>query len=65
MQDNRQRVFYMLDLIEDKTGIMAHEIPELKDRLRLWQDENINTSSFMLTLNKFWDNINGNNTIGE
>jgi hypothetical protein len=56
----KNMIFNRLDRIEDKlgNGIMAHEIPEIKDRLYLWQDGKLNDSYFLSTLNKFWDNLN-------
>lgn len=52
------RIFATLDRIEHKVNIMAHEIPEIKDNLKLWQDNKLKTSFFQESLNKYWDSIN-------
>lgn len=48
-------IFRMLDRIEDKVGIMAHEIPEIGEQLKKWQDGKLPTSYFKEQLNKYWD----------
>ena len=52
---DRGIIFRMLDRIEDKIGVMAHEIPEIAEQLRKWQDGKLPTSYFKEQLNKYWD----------
>lgn len=54
----KQMIFKMLDRIENKTGIMAHNIPEIAEKLQNWQDGKIKDSYFIEFLNKYWDAIN-------
>lgn len=51
------RIFKTLDRIEDKTGKMAHEIPELAENLKRWQDGKLNGIYFLEQLNKFLDEL--------
>lgn len=51
-------IFNKLDQIENKLGIMAHEIPEIADYLRDWQDGKLNPIFFSAKLSKFIDQIN-------
>jgi len=48
-------IFRMLDQIENKTGVMAHEIPEISVQLKDWQDGKLPSSYFKEQLNKYWD----------
>lgn len=51
-------IFKLLDMIEDKTKIMIHEIPELGDKMNRWQRGEYKDSFFKETLNRYWDSIN-------
>lgn len=51
------RIFARLDRIEDKTGKMAHEIPELTENLKRWQDGKLSGVYFLEQLNKFLDEM--------
>lgn len=53
-------IFALLDSIEHKLGndIMAHQIPEIKDDLKSWQDRTLKDLYFYNRLTKFWDSIN-------
>lgn len=53
----KRLIFEKLDRIELKTRVMAHEIPEIADRLRKWQDGQIKDSFFAEFLNKYLDNL--------
>lgn len=53
----RNKVFRMLDKIEDKALIMAHEIPELKDNLRLWQDNKLDSLEFFNELELYYSKM--------
>lgn len=44
--------------IENKTGLMAHEIPGLKDKLQQYQDGKLKRSYFKEYLNKYIDILN-------
>lgn len=57
-QISRNRVFNMPDKIENRVGLMAHEIPELSEQLKLWQDFKIKDYQFIETLNKYIDQLN-------
>jgi hypothetical protein len=48
----------LLDKIENKLNLMAHEIPELKDKLLAYQDGKIKPLYFYNYLTKYWDEIN-------
>lgn len=52
---NSELIFRMLDQIEDETGIMADEIPEISAQLKEWQDGKLPNSYFKEQLNKYWD----------
>ena len=53
----RIRILIMIARIEAKTGKMAHEIPELKDGLKAWQDGEIKSSYFNLTVVNYFDKL--------
>lgn len=52
------RIFNLLDQIEMVTSTMAHEIPEIKDDLKDWQDRKTRDIYFYNQLCKYWDKIN-------
>ena len=54
----KRRIFSALDDIEDYTGLMAHEIPEIRDNLRSWQDGNLRDLYFERRLMRFLDSLN-------
>jgi predicted translin family RNA/ssDNA-binding protein len=54
-------IFNKLDRIEDRLKKMAHEIPELNDNLKRWQEGELNNNYFNEFLNKFIDNLNETN----
>lgn len=54
---DKNMVFNLLDKIEDKKKKMAHEIPEIKDNLKKWQDGKIKDSFFREFLNKYIDKM--------
>jgi hypothetical protein len=58
MRNDKSHIFHRLDRIEDITGKMIHEIPELADKLKSWQDGDLNDIYFYETLNKYWDSLN-------
>ena len=51
------RIFARLDRIEDKAGKMVHEIPELAENLKRWQDGKLSGVYFLEQLNKFLDEM--------
>jgi len=51
-------IFNNLDNIENRLNIMAHEIPEIKEELKLWQDKKISSLYFLNHLYKFIDDLN-------
>lgn len=53
----RPHIFKALDKIEDSTGVMAHELPTLMDKLKQWKDGELKDSYFMEYLNKQLDKI--------
>ncbi len=53
------RIFARLERIEDKTGKMAHEMPEIAPKLKAWQDGKFNGIYFLEFLNKFLDQMEG------
>lgn len=56
--DDKNRIFKLLDMIEDRTGHMAHKITDIKDELCKWQDGQLKDIYFMAILTRFWDQIN-------
>ena len=50
-------IFKKLDQIELKTKVMAHEIPEIKEHLKKWQDGQLKDSFFSEFLNRYLDKI--------
>lgn len=52
-------IFNLLDRIEDKLGDMAHQIPEITEKLQKWQDKKVSDSFFYNYLTGYWDKING------
>lgn len=57
-QIRKDRVFSLLDRIEDRTNKMVHEITELSDKLKAWQDFKVTDTQFIETLNKYIDTLN-------
>lgn len=57
-QLRKQMMWNLVDLIEDKLGVMAHEIPELRDVLKDYQDQKIKPLYFYNYLTKFFDEVN-------
>lgn len=53
----KQRIFSLLYRIEEKSGKMAHEIPEIMENLKKWQDGEIKSSYFNLTLCTYFDHM--------
>lgn len=51
-------IFTTLDNIEAKTGVMAHETPDLAEKLKLWQDKKTKDLYFYNYLTKFFDKVN-------
>lgn len=58
MKQDKSHIFKRLDRIEDVTGKMIHEIPELSEVMRNWQDGMINDIYFYEFINKYWDKLN-------
>lgn len=58
MRKDKQHIFNRLDRIEGLTGKMIHEIPELSEVMRNWQDGMINDIYFYEFINKYWDKLN-------
>lgn len=54
---NTNRIFKSLDLIENKTKKMAHEIPAISSELKRWQDGQLNGIYFLEFLTKFLDQL--------
>jgi len=54
----KTRIFSILASIEKITGLLAHEIPELKENLALWQDGKIKDSFFNIQVMEYFDNLN-------
>lgn len=52
------RIFTLLDRIECRLNVMAHDIPELSDKLKRWHDGEVTDIYFTETLNKFIDKLN-------
>lgn len=57
-QIQMQQVWSLIDSIEHKLGKMAHEIPDLKDKLKDYQDGKLKRLYFFNWLCKFWDGLN-------
>jgi hypothetical protein len=57
-QMQMQRVWALVDVIEHRLNLMAHEIPELKDKLQDYQDQKLRRIYFINYLAKFIDNLN-------
>jgi hypothetical protein len=53
-----EQCFKLLDRIEDKTKIMAHQNAEIMDQLRKWQDGQLKDSYFLALLNRYYYQIN-------
>lgn len=49
----KNQIFKSLDKIEELTGKMAHELPGISERLKLWQDGQIKDSFFKLALENY------------
>jgi hypothetical protein len=56
---NQYQIMKNLDSIEKHTNQMAHEIPELQDHLKRYQDGLVNPIYFNEYLNKYIDKLNG------
>jgi len=54
-------IFLALDSIENKTNIMAHHNPVINDKLKDWQDGKLPDVYFKEFLNKYIDQLNGEN----
>ena len=54
----RERILSILSSIERRLGVMAHEIPEIRDDLRSWQDGELKTSYFNFRVCEFFDSLN-------
>lgn len=53
----KRLIFEKLDRIELRTRAMAHEIPEIAEKLRQWQDGQLKDSFFSEFLNKYLDKL--------
>ena len=51
------RIFSILDKIENKTQTMAHNIDEIKNQLKLWQDGQVSGIFMLETLNQYYDGL--------
>ena len=58
MIQDRGYIFKRLDRIEDVTGSMIHEIPELSEVMRNWQDGMVSDIYFYEFISKYWDSLN-------
>ena len=56
-QYQTNRVFSLLNQIENKTNTMAHEIADLKDSLVNWQDGKLKSGFFIEQLSKYIDKV--------
>lgn len=54
----KRMIFNALDIIEAKTGDLAHENEYISLKLHLWQDGKLKNSQFLETLNKYMDELN-------
>jgi predicted DNA-binding protein (MmcQ/YjbR family) len=54
----KNRCFIMLDTIEDKTKIMAHENEKIMNEFKDWMDGKIKDVYFLNFLNRYFDEIN-------
>lgn len=54
----RSMIRKLMDRIEDKTGIMIHEINGISDSVLKWEYNEITNSQIKETLSKYWDKIN-------
>ena len=52
------RVHDLLCKIEDLTQVMAHEDDRIKEKLKKWQDGEILGSMFVMTLTRYFDELN-------
>ena len=52
------RILNTVDKIEDRLNKMMHEIPELAEDIKYWQDGKIKNVTFMEILNKYLDSKN-------
>lgn len=57
-ENMKNRIFNLLDRIEDKTGKMAHEIVGLNEKLNHWQKGLVRDLFFLNYLSKFLDDLN-------
>jgi len=53
-----EQCFKLLDRIENKTKIMAHEDKEIMHSLLKWQDYKLTDSFFLAILNRYYYEIN-------
>lgn len=57
-QININMIYKILDSIENKKHIMAHDIPGLSDKLKEFQDGKLRPIYFINYLSKFFDELN-------
>lgn len=57
-QLQRQRVWALVDRVEDMEGMMMHEMPTWKDTLKRYQDGFIKPITFINMLTKHIDDLN-------
>jgi len=57
MSITKRLIFKRLELIEDKLGTMAHELPDLEHDLKDWQDGKLSDIYFNELLAKYLDAI--------
>lgn len=63
--NDKYRIFNTLDKIEDRVGLMAHEIDAIRYSLLLWQDGKIKDFVFQDLLNKYLDSLNSSYIFAE
>lgn len=56
-QFQRATVWALVDRIEYLTGVEAHELPELKDKLKRYQDGYMTPAQFTLLLKRLIDKL--------
>ena len=56
-QISRNRIFNLVDRIENKTGEMIEEIESLAELFRLWQDGKVRNPYMINTLSSFLDQL--------
>lgn len=54
----RNKILNTVDKIEERFNVMMHEIPELAEDFKNWQDGKIKNATFMEILNKYLDSKN-------